>query len=197
MSRNLRIHNALSEKLKPEALIVENESNQHNVPEDAETHFKIVTVSRQFTNLSRIERHRLVNAIVAEEFQSGLHALSLHLYTPQEWEKKNDEGKASQTHFKLLENYEQACWVEASPKTGRTHQIRVHSTHLGHPIVGDEKYGGDKPLEGIEKNKQRLYLHARSIQFNLSGQDYKFQADLDERFSSTLSLLRLRSNSHE
>jgi len=104
-----------------------------------------------------------------------------------------DEGKSSQTLFKLLERYKQACWVEASPKTGRTHQIRVHSAYLGHPIVGDQKYGGDVPIEGLDAKKQRLYLHARAIQFNLGGKNHLFQADLDERFSQALKQLRLRS----
>ncbi len=106
------------------------------------------------------------------------------------------EGKSSQTGFKLLENYKQTCWVEARPKTGRTHQIRVHSVCLGHPIVGDQKYGKDVPIEGIYSTNQRLYLHARAIQFNLNGNELVFQADLDEKFANTLK--ELRSNAqHE
>jgi 23S rRNA pseudouridine955/2504/2580 synthase len=105
----------------------------------------------------------------------------------------NQEGKPSLTNFKLLENYKQACWVEASPKTGRTHQIRVHSAYLGHAIVGDEKYGKPLELEGLEAIKSRLYLHARAIQFNLSGENYRFEANLDDRFDETLKRLRARS----
>ncbi|WP_412754523.1 RluA family pseudouridine synthase [Legionella donaldsonii] len=104
-----------------------------------------------------------------------------------------EEGKASQTSFKLLENYQQACWVEASPKTGRTHQIRVHSAYLGHPIVGDEKYGTEELITGLESVKSRLYLHARAIQFNLNGKNYLFEANLDERFAETLKKLRAGS----
>lgn len=105
-----------------------------------------------------------------------------------------EEGKASETDFKLLENYQQACWVEASPKTGRTHQIRVHSAYLRHIIVGDEKYGylaGE--VEGIDNHQNRLYLHARSIQFNLNGTKQLFQANVDDRFANTLKQLRARS----
>lgn len=105
-----------------------------------------------------------------------------------------EEGKASETGFKLLENYQQACWVEASPKTGRTHQIRVHSAHLGHVIVGDAKYGAKAgAIEGINPGENRLYLHARSIQFELNGIKQFFQADLDDRFAATLKQLRARS----
>ncbi len=107
-----------------------------------------------------------------------------------------ENGKLSQTSIKLLENYQQSCWVEASPKTGRTHQIRVHSAHLGHPIVGDHKYGGDLPIDGIDAKKSRLYLHARAIQFNLNDKNYAFQAELDQRFADTLKQLRARSKMH-
>lgn len=102
----------------------------------------------------------------------------------------NKEGKSSFTRFKLLENFKQACWIEASPKTGRTHQIRVHSAYLGHALVGDEKYGKPMELDGLEGIKLRLYLHARAIQFNLSGENYRFEANLDEKFAETLKRLR-------
>ena len=106
----------------------------------------------------------------------------------------NEAGKASETLFKLLENYHDACWVEARPKTGRTHQIRVHGAHLGHAIIGDEKYGalaGD--VEGVDNQQYRLYLHARAIQFELNGIKHMFQADVDNQFATTLKQLRARS----
>lgn len=102
----------------------------------------------------------------------------------------NELGKPSQTIFKLLENYQQACWVEASPTTGRTHQIRVHSAFMGHPIVGDEKYGKPALLNPLASVKTRLYLHARAIQFNLNGCVHRYEAIVDERFANTLKLLR-------
>lgn len=102
----------------------------------------------------------------------------------------NEAGKPSQTRFRLLENYNQACWVEAMPETGRTHQIRVHSDYLGHSIVGDDKYGKPGVIEGLDLNKSRLYLHARAIQFNLNGKDHRFEAELDDRFANTLKSLR-------
>ena len=88
MSRQQCIHDALSLKLKLDSLHIENESYRHHVPAGSETHFKIVAVSTIFEPLKLIDRHRLVNEILANEFTSGLHALSLHLYTPQEWQKQ-------------------------------------------------------------------------------------------------------------
>lgn len=87
MSRKLRIHDALNKQLNPTALIIEDESNRHRVPIGAESHFKVVVVSKQFEPLKQIDRHRLINTILAEEFSKGLHALSLHPYTPDQWVK--------------------------------------------------------------------------------------------------------------
>lgn len=105
----------------------------------------------------------------------------------------DEEGKASETFFKLQENFEEACWVEASPKTGRTHQIRVHSAYLGHPILGDEKYGGNVSSLATFSLKNKLYLHARAIRFNLDGREYFFEAELDSHFEDALQSLRTES----
>ncbi len=95
MSRSKRMHDALSNELKPEHLIIENESHRHQVPADSETHFKVTVVSSHFNGLNRIARHSLVNACLHAEFSSGLHALTLHLYTPDEWQKKSNDVPAS------------------------------------------------------------------------------------------------------
>ncbi|TAL66052.1 MAG: BolA family transcriptional regulator [Legionella sp.] len=88
MSRKERIEVQLKQNLEPNYLSVEDESRNHHVPKDAETHFKVVLSSITFKDLSRIARHRLVNQLLQAEFDQGMHALSLHLYTPEEWEKK-------------------------------------------------------------------------------------------------------------
>lgn len=102
------------------------------------------------------------------------------------------EGKASQTLMTLLENYQHACWVEIKPRTGRTHQIRVHGAYIGHPVVGDSKYGIASALTEIDQPLHRLYLHARSIQFTLDGKKHAFQAELDDKFTQALKQYRVK-----
>lgn len=75
-------------------------------------------------------------------------------------------GKAARTTFRVLAQGMSRSWLQALPKTGRTHQIRLHCLLAGHPIVGDLKYGGFATREG-------LGLHARSLRFRhpASGKD--------------------------
>lgn len=94
MTRQSRIETYLQETLAPLFLEVQNESRNHHVPVDAETHFKIIVVSEKFTGLSRLEKHRLVHTILASELQNGLHALSLHLFTPEAWKTANPIAKS-------------------------------------------------------------------------------------------------------
>jgi len=75
-------------------------------------------------------------------------------------------GKASETHFKIIQRYQGATLVEASPITGRTHQIRVHAACKGHNIACDERYGDnefDSSMKSLGLN--RLFLHAAHITF--------------------------------
>ena len=75
-------------------------------------------------------------------------------------------GKAAETLFRRLKLFPNATLVEASPKTGRTHQIRVHAASLGHPIVGDERYGVDEVNKGFKtKGYKRMFLHAQTLRF--------------------------------
>jgi RluA family pseudouridine synthase len=69
-------------------------------------------------------------------------------------------GDAAETRFKLLESWDQAAWIEAMPITGRTHQIRVHLSEAGTPILGDALYGGAK-----RDFAPRLMLHAACLTF--------------------------------
>ena len=70
-----------------------------------------------------------------------------------------DHGRNSSTEYRVLERFPQFDYLELNPKTGRTHQIRVHLYSLGHPVVGDSLYGGR--IDGLE----RQFLHAASISF--------------------------------
>lgn len=88
MSREQRINQALTAGLAPLHLEVENESHMHSVPVNSETHFKVLVVSAVFEGKSRIDRQRLVNDLLKEELQSGLHALTQRALSPTEWQKQ-------------------------------------------------------------------------------------------------------------
>lgn len=85
MNRRQRIQAVLAGECAPRHLEVTEESHQHRVPEGAESHFKVVVVSECFSSLPPLARHRLVHRLLAGEFASGLHALALQAWTPEEW----------------------------------------------------------------------------------------------------------------
>jgi 23S rRNA pseudouridine955/2504/2580 synthase len=105
----------------------------------------------------------------------------------------NEEGKPSETRFRILQQFAEATLVEASPITGRTHQIRVHCLHAGHPIAGDDKYGDsqfDQYMQG--KGLKRLFLHAYSIAFihPKTQERVSFMAPLDIQLSQSLKKIK-------
>ena len=83
MSREERINVILNEAFDVEALEIVNESHMHSGPR-TESHYKVFLVSKDFADLSRIERQQRVYGLMKDEFDQGLHALSLRLKTPQE-----------------------------------------------------------------------------------------------------------------
>ena len=88
------IKTKLAERFKPVHMEIINESYMHNVPKGSETHFKVLVVSEQFKDVKLIGRHRLVNDVLAEELQSGVHALSILAKTPDQWEQGGQVEKS-------------------------------------------------------------------------------------------------------
>jgi 23S rRNA pseudouridine955/2504/2580 synthase len=83
----------------------------------------------------------------------------------------NAGGKASLSHFKVLERRGGHSYCEVRIETGRTHQIRVHAQHIGHAIAGDDKYGEEAVNKRLREQVglKRLFLHAASLEFALDG----------------------------
>jgi 23S rRNA pseudouridine955/2504/2580 synthase len=83
----------------------------------------------------------------------------------------NAAGKPSLSHFKVLERRGGQSYCEVRIETGRTHQIRVHAQHIGHPIAGDDKYGDPDANKRLREQVglKRLFLHASTLEFALDG----------------------------
>ncbi|HRQ63453.1 MAG TPA: RluA family pseudouridine synthase [Xanthomonadaceae bacterium] len=103
------------------------------------------------------------------------------------------EGKASLSHFTLVERYRSASLYQVDIETGRTHQIRVHAAHIGHPVAGDDKYGDWEANRRLREQcgLKRLFLHASALAFPW-GEDGErvFSAPLPEDLKSVLDALQ-------
>ena len=103
------------------------------------------------------------------------------------------EGQNAHTIVTCLERFDGYSLVEAELRTGRTHQIRVHMASIGHPIVGDEKYGSDAVRELFKsQGLNRMYLHAHTLAFThpLSGQAVSLKASVPDQFEQALKWVR-------
>lgn len=102
----------------------------------------------------------------------------------------HSSGKEAETIFTRLKAFRDSTLVEAAPKTGRTHQIRVHALHLGHPIVGDERYGHDDANHFFkQKGYKRMFLHAKTLKFShpITGESMTVQAPLPLELENLLA----------
>ncbi|MGA1465985.1 MAG: RluA family pseudouridine synthase, partial [Balneolaceae bacterium] len=114
------------------------------------------------------------------------------------------EGKHAVTHYCRMEVFDQLSLMEIQLETGRTHQIRVHMSHIGHPLFGDRVYGGDRVCYGSNAGKRkqlfrnlfevlpRQALHARTLGFVHpgSGEWMQFESELPEDLQQVIEKLR-------
>ena len=102
-------------------------------------------------------------------------------------------GKPSTSHFRVLERRGGMSWCDVKIDTGRTHQIRVHARHIGHPVAGDDKYGDPEVNRRLREQAglKRLFLHAASLRFVLDGgkAEYLLEAPLADDLRGVLDRL--------
>jgi len=140
----------------------------------------------------QIRKH--YRALVCGHWDLGKHhenaALSKVTHSSGERMMRVDEaGKQSHTLFKPISRFKQASYVEIEIFTGRTHQIRVHAAHCGHPVAGDDKYGNAECNRELKKiGLKRLFLHAYRLEFTHpgSGQEMDVIAPLTDELSAVL-----------
>ena len=132
-----------------------------------------------------VEKHYL--ALVAGDWQFGdvrieAPLLVRHRRQGERHVVVSEDGKPAATRVSLSRSFRGSSLVNCAPETGRTHQIRVHLAHTGHPILGDERYGDEAQNRAARKaGLKRLFLHAQSISFpDDHGNELHFTAPLAE-----------------
>ena len=119
-----------------------------------------------------------------------------------------DKGKIAITDFTVLERYEGFTLCRFDLRTGRTHQIRVHMKHIGHPLLNDSRYGGDEILRGERTTKYRQFvnncfalcprqaLHARTLGFThpVTGEEMFFTAPVPSDMTAMIEKWRTYCN---
>ncbi|HBG57946.1 MAG TPA: RNA pseudouridine synthase [Porphyromonadaceae bacterium] len=124
---------------------------------------------------------------------------------------EGDQGKAAVTHYTVLERFGYVTLVQCRLETGRTHQIRAHMKHLGHPLFNDERYGGNEILRGTHfaKYKQFVYncfalcprqcLHARTLGFihPATRETLHFESDIPDDMQAVIDRWRIYTASRE
>jgi len=129
-------------------------------------------------------------------------------YVP--YTEEDDKGKKAITHYKVLEDFHFTSLVQCNLETGRTHQIRVHMKHLGHPLFNDDFYGGDRILKGVVFSKYKQFidncftilprqaLHAKSLGFihPTTNEWMQFDSELPEDMAVVLDKWRTASETY-
>ncbi|MCI6165818.1 MAG: RluA family pseudouridine synthase [Lachnospira sp.] len=104
-------------------------------------------------------------------------------------DRKN--GKRAVTHYKVLENFKNCAYIECQLETGRTHQIRVHMTSIGHPLLGDDVYSSGKSAYNL--TGQTLHAGVLGFIHPRTGEYVEFSAPLPEYFQNVLNDLRMKN----
>lgn len=173
----------------------------------AKTDSAVTSLARQFFNHTVYRRYI---ALVWGDMEADEGTVVAHIGRHRRFRKlfdaypEGDYGKEAITHYKVLERMHYVTLVECRLETGRTHQIRVHMQHIGHPLFNDDFYGGDKIVKGTVYTKYKQFvdncfaicprhaLHAVNIGFKHpgTGEDVFFQSDIAPDMSAVIDKWR-------
>jgi 23S rRNA pseudouridine1911/1915/1917 synthase len=172
---------------------------------DKETSGCLVIAKNDQTHLALAEQfagrtmEKIYHAVVCGEVVQAAGeiraAIARHPTHRKRMAVTDGNGRDAWTSYRVLKRLRGATWLEASLHTGRTHQIRVHFLHLGHPVAGDATYGARQNQRLTELTRYaapRQMLHARSITFTHPRQQKKvtFEAPWPEDFQAALAALK-------
>ena len=180
--------------------IVEREGIVHRIDRDtsgilllAKTESGFMTLKRQFQD-REIEKiyHAFLYGMLKEDHGTIKLPIARSTSDFRKWSAERGargEKREAITYFQVMKKNKEVTFVEAKPKTGRTHQIRVHFKALQHPVVCDKLYAPSKPaLLGFE----RLALHARQVSFkDTKGQKHTVVAEYPEDFKNALENMKV------
>jgi 23S rRNA pseudouridine1911/1915/1917 synthase len=179
------------------------ESNQNCIVRlvsrlDMNTSGLIIIAKNQFSHgmLSKemsdnnVEKRYL--AIVHGNLEKDSGTIDLTIYKPEDIENGtkriiDERGQRSITHYKVIENFENASLVECKLETGRTHQIRVHMKYIGFPLAGDPKYG---PKKTLKLDGQALHAGLLGFVHPRTNEYIEFEAPVPEEFENLINQLR-------
>jgi len=173
----------------------------------AKNDYALAHLAKQFYNHT-IER--TYYALVWGEPEPAEGTINAHLDRDPRFRQRfkafpdGSQGKWAVTHYKTLEKLYYVSLVQCKLETGRTHQIRVHMQHIGHPLFSDDRYGGDRIIKGTVYSRYKEFvdkvffilprhaLHAKSLGFEhpRTGKWMQFESDLPEDFSQALQAWR-------
>lgn len=180
----------------------------------AKTPIAMTNLARQFFDHTV---HRRYVALVWGDFEEDEGTVVAHIGRHERHRKlfaaypEGDNGKDAITHYKVLERFNYVTLVECRLETGRTHQIRVHMKHIGHPLFNDITYGGDRIVKGTVFTKYKQFvdncfeicprhaLHAQQLGFihPVTKEKMLFESPLPEDISTVVEKWRRYSSARQ
>ena len=211
----LQKNNAISEETLPRwGLVHRIDKNTSGLMVLAKTERAVRSLAKQFFDHT-VSRQYI--ALVWGDLAENSGTVVAHVGRHQRFRKlfdaypEGEHGKEAITHYKVLERFGYVTLVQCMLETGRTHQIRVHMQHIGHPLFNDSTYGGDKIVKGTVFSKYRQFvdncfvlcprqaLHAKTIGFihPATGKESLFESELPEDMAAVIAKWRAYTSNNK
>lgn len=210
-----RSHNFYDESIYRPGIVHRLDKNTSGIMMAAKTTKAHFSLSQQFAKRTiKKEYHAIVEGKISLDSDVIDKPLSRHKHDKEKMAvRKKGEGREAISYYEVQERFEHFTFVKVMPKTGRTHQIRVHLASIGHPVVADNKYGirnkitfneiisdnmHSKKIKTMQTDEillDRQALHAYKITFihPTTGQEATFMAELPDDMNRLLDVLRKKS----